>query len=320
MAGTAVKAATRKRPVAIATLFALALVGASCGNDDDSKASETTAAASAETTAAAATETTAAAGASAATISADCAPDKLTLKKPGVLTVATGEPAFPPWVEDDKPESQKGFESALVYAIAGKLGLQPTAVTWTRTGFDEAIAPGAKAYDFNVQQYSITEDRKKVVDFSDGYYTVQQAVVARDGSPAAAAKAVADLKGAKLGAAIGTTSLDYIDKVIQPSTKAAVFDDNAAAKAALDAKQVDGLVFDLPTAYYITAVEIPDSKIVGVLPPAGDAEQLGAMFEKGSTLVPCVNQALAVLKGDGTLAALQNQWLNQGGSIPTLTQ
>ena len=300
-----------RRHAAVAALLALALLGAAaCGDDDDDSASPTTAAGA----------TTAPAAGGGAGLSGECAKASLPLKTAGKLTVATGEPAFSPWVEDDDPTTQKGFEAALVYAIGEQLGFGADEITWTRVGFDEAVAPGPKDFDFNVQQYSITPDRQKVVDFSTGSYTVQQAVVARDGSPAASAKAVADLKSAKLGAAIATTSLDYIDKVIQPSTKAAVFDDNAAAKAALDAKQVDGLVFDLPTAYYITPVEIPDSKIVGVLPPTGGAEQLGAMFEKGSTLVPCVDQALAQLQSDGTLAALQQQWLNLGGSIPTLTQ
>jgi polar amino acid transport system substrate-binding protein len=304
-----------RRHAALAALLALTILAtAACGDDDDDTATATTAAAGAGDSA-----TTAAGGATGG-LSGACAKDALPLKAAGKLTVATGEPAFPPWVEDDDPTTQKGFEAALVYAIGEQLGFAAADITWTRVGFDEAVAPGAKDFDFNVQQYSITDERKQVVDFSTGYYTVQQAVVARDGSAAASAKTVADLKSAKLGAAIGTTSLDYVDDVIQPSTKAAVFDDNAAAKAALDAKQVDGLVFDLPTAYYITSVEIPDSKIVGVLPAAGDAEELGAMFEKGSALVPCVDEAIAALQADGTLAALQEQWLNQGGSIPTLTQ
>jgi polar amino acid transport system substrate-binding protein len=296
-----------RRHAAFAALLALTVLAAACGDDDDDSGS-------------AASATTAAAGGATTAGAANCAKDSLPLKKAGTLTVATGEPAFLPWVGgDDHPESGEGFESALVYAIAEQLGFAKADVTWIRTGFDEAVAPGPKAFDFNVQQYSITDERKQVVDFSTGYYTVQQAIVARDGSAAASAKSVADLKSAKLGAAIGTTSLDYIDNVIKPSTKAAVFDDNAAAKAALDAKQVDGLVFDLPTAYYITSVEIPDAKIVGVLPATGEAEQLGALFEKGSGLVACVDQALATLQSNGTLDQLQQQWLNQGGAIPTLT-
>jgi len=203
-----------------------------------------------------------------------------------------------------------------------------------RTGFDEAIAPGPKDYDFNIQQYSITPERDEVVDFSDGYYEVEQALVAAEDSSVADATSVADLQSARLGAAIGTTSLDYVEEVIQPEAQAQVFDDNAAAKAAFDAGQVDGLVFDLPTAYYITAVEIPDASIVGVLPredtsggaseagaseAAGGAEELGLLFEDGSELVPCVNQALGAVRDDGTLEAIEEEWLSQSGEIPTLT-
>lgn len=293
------KSRTRLALVAVAA----ALVVAACGSSSGSGSGGT-------------------AAAGAATVGkGDCAKDKLALKKKGVLTVATGEPVFSPWMDGDAndPTTGKGFESALVYELAAVMGFAKADVTWVRTDFDKAVAPGAKDYDFNIQQYSITDDRKKVVSFSDGYYDVQQALVTAADSKAASAKSLADLKSAKLGAAIGTTSLDYIDNVIKPTTKAAVFDDNAAAKAAFDAKQVDGIVFDLPTAYYVTAVEIPDSKIVGILPSGGTVEQLGMMFEQNSKLIPCVNAALATLK-PSKLADLQKQWLAQGGSIPTLTK
>lgn len=252
-------------------------------------------------------------------------PEDLPTLTPGTLTVATGEPAFPPWVSgtdadgNDDPTLGEGFESALVYAVAEELGCPADSVEWVRTGFDEAVAPGPKDFDFNIQQYSITEERDEVVDFSDGYYEVEQALVAAEDSPAVNATSLEDLQDLRIGAAIGTTSLDYAEEVIAPSEEVQVYDDNAAAKAAFDAGQVDGIVFDLPTAYYITAVEIEGSSIVGVLPTGEDAEQLGFLFEDGSPLVPCVNDALAALKEDGTLADLQEEWLNQGGDIPTLT-
>jgi polar amino acid transport system substrate-binding protein len=292
---------TRLALVAFATA---SLVLAACG-DDDGGAAVTTTAEAATTTAA---------------VGGECAKDQLAVKTPGQLTVATGEPVFEPWMVDDDPTNGEGFESALVYALAAELGFADAEVSWVRTGFDEAIAPGSKDYDFNIQQYSITEDRQQVVDFSDGYYQVEQALVARADSEVASAQSIEDLKDVRLGAAIGTTSLDYIEDVIQPSNRAAVYDDNAAAKAAFDARQVDGLVFDLPTAYFITAVEIPDASIVGVLPRAGDApEELGMLFEKGSPLVPCVNQALAALRDGGTIEALEEEWLQQGGDIPSLS-
>jgi polar amino acid transport system substrate-binding protein len=290
----------------LAILLAFALVAAACGDDDDTEEPTTTEDGAAED--GATDEGAAAAG--------EC--DTLPLKTEGVLTVATGEPVFEPWMVDDDPTNQQGFESALVYALAEELGVET--VEWVRTGFDEAIAPGDKDYDFNIQQYSITAERDEVVDFSDGYYQVEQALIGAPDSPVASAASIADLVDTRLGAAIGTTSLDYIDEVIAPSTEAQVYDDNAAAKAAFDAGQVDGIVFDLPTAYFITAVEIPEASIIGVLPRTdGEPEELGMLFEDGSPLVGCVNDALASLRDAGAIEALEDEWLNQGGSIPSLT-
>ena len=281
----------------LALLLTLAMVGAACSSEsDDESSSDTTAA------------------------EASCDTADLPVKEEGQLTVATGDPVFPPWMENDDPTSNEGFESELVYLLAEQLGFAEDEVVWTSTGFDEAIAPGEKDFDFNIQQYGITEDREEVVDFSDGYYTVQQAIVAAPDSDIASAESLADLEDAKLGAAVGTTSLDYIDEVIAPSQEAAVFDDTAAASSALAAGQVDGLVYDLPTAFYITAVEIPDASIVGILPVVGEAEELGMLFEDGSPLVPCVNEALAAVEESGDLAALQEEWLANGGETPTLSE
>ena len=250
--------------------------------------------------------------------------DPLPTVEEGVLTVATGETVFPPWMgagEDDfdDPTTGTGYEGALVFALAEELGFDPATIEWVRTGFDEVIAPGEKDWDFNIQQYSITADRDEVVDFSDGYYEVDQAIIGRADGPAASATSVADLKGLRIGAAIGTTSLDYAEEVIAPDEQVQVYDDNAAAKAAFDANQVDVIVFDVPTAYYITAAEITDASIVGVLPIGGDPDELGMLFEDGNPLVECVNEALASLRDAGTLEALEAEWLTQGGDIPTLT-
>jgi polar amino acid transport system substrate-binding protein len=250
--------------------------------------------------------------------------DPLPTVSEGVLTVATGETVFPPWMgagEDDfdDPTTGTGYEGALVFALAEEMGFDPATIEWVRTGFDEVIAPGEKDWDFNIQQYSITEARDEVVDFSDGYYEVEQAIIGRADGPAASATSLADLKGLRIGAAIGTTSLDYAESVIAPDEQVQVYDDNAAAKAAFDANQVDAIVFDLPTAYFITAVEITDASIIGVLPDSGDPEALGMLFEEGNPLVECVNDALSTLRDNGTLDALEEEWLNQGGNIPTLT-
>ncbi len=244
--------------------------------------------------------------------------DPLPTKTEGVLTVATGQEVYPPWMEDGDPSNGKGFESAVVYALADELGIDT--VEWVGTGFDEAIVAGEKDYDFNIQQYSINDEREQVVDFAEGYYQVEQALVGAGDGAAAAASSLADLADLKLGAAIGSTSLNYIEDVIKPSEKAAVYDDNAAATAAFNAGQVDAIVYDLPTAYYITAVEIPEAAIIGVLPRQGAPEELGMLFEEGSSLVACVDDALATLHDNGTIEELEDTWLNQGGSIPSLSE
>ena len=300
-------------------LLVLALIATACGDSDD----DTTEAADNETTTSAeGADTTVPADSRNTTppgvVGTDACPS-LTLKDEGVLTVATGEPVFSPWMEDDNPGSGQGFESELVYEIAGKLGVSN--VVWVRTGFDEAISAGAKDYDFNIQQYSITADREKVVDFSDPYYEVQQAIIGQADGPLADVTTIADLTDAHLGAAVGSTSLEYIDAIIAPTTDAMVYDDNAAAAAAFAAGQIDGLVVDLPTAYYLTSAKIPDSTIIGTLPEVEDApEELGMLFEKGSELIPCVNAALASLNDEGRLEILQNKWLAQDGAVRKITQ
>ena len=254
----------------------------------------------------------------------DASCDPLPTVTDGVLTVATGETVFPPWMgvgDDvfDTPESGTGFEGALVYALAAELGLSDDQVTFVRTSFDDVIAPGEKDWDFNIQQFGITESRDEVVDFSDGYYQVEQAIIGAADSPAASAESIDDLKSLRIGAAIGTTSLDYVDSVIDPDGGSQVYDDNVAAKSAFDAGQVDGIVFDLPTAYFVTAVEIEGASVIGVLPIEGDPEELGMLFEDGNPLVSCVNDALSTLSSNGTLEALEDEWLNAGGSVPTLS-
>ncbi|NBU94495.1 MAG: amino acid ABC transporter substrate-binding protein [Actinobacteria bacterium] len=279
----------------IVAVAALATVATACGDDSDATSDAGT----------------------------DC--NTLPTVQEGVLTVATGETVFPPWMgagEDDfdDPTTGTGYEGALVYALAAELGFDAGDVTFVRTGFDEVIAPGEKDWDFNIQQYSITAARDEVVDFSDGYYQVEQAIIGRADGPAAGASTLDDLRSVRVGAALGTTSLDYAESVIAPDSDVQVYDDNAAAKAAFDAGQVDAIVFDLPTAYYITAVEITDASIIGVLPRSDDApEELGMLFEEGNPLVSCVNSALTALRDGGTLAAIEDEWLNQGGSIPSIT-
>lgn len=248
-----------------------------------------------------------------------CAIEDLTLVTAGTLTIATGEPAFPPYVIDDDPTNKQGFEAAVAYAVANEMGFTDDQVTWVRAGFNESIAVGPKTFDFNIQQYSVTDEREEVVDFSDPYYETSQALVGYSDSAVVGTTSLDDLKGSRLGAQIGTTSLAYIENVIQPDTPALVFDDNTAAKAALDAQQVDALVFDLPTAYYITAVEMEGSEIIGVLETADTgADFFGLLMQNESPLRNCVNAAILRLKDAGTLDALAEEWMQGAGDIPTI--
>jgi len=237
-----------------------------------------------------------------------------------VLTVATGNPAYSPWVLDDKPESKEGFEAAVAYAVATELGFGDDQVKWVRTGFDEAIQPGAKNFDFNLQQFTITEERKANVSFSDPYYSTNQAIVGLADSKAKGITTVADLKGLKFGAQVGTTSLEYITKVIQPTAEPFAYDDNAGAKAALEAGQVDAIVLDLPTALYVSAVEIEGSAVLGQFPLTDQVavDNFGLVFDLANPLVECVNAALANMKSEGTLDELTLTYLSTNTEIPVI--
>ena len=249
---------------------------------------------------------------------AKCKPADLPLVKSGTLTIATDDPAYDPWFSDSKPSNGKGFESAVAYAVADKLGFTKDKVTWVKQGFNQAIQPGKKKFDFDINQFSISKARAKAVDFSSGYYTVSQAVITLKSSKFAGATSLADLKDAKLGAQIATTSLDAIDQ-IDPKTKPLVYDDTSKAGQALANKQVDGIVADLPTAYYLTAAEIDNSKIVGEFQPTGGTpEQFGLLLSKGSGLTSCASAAVSALGQDGTLKKLQDKWLTQATSVPEL--
>ncbi|MCP4423558.1 MAG: amino acid ABC transporter substrate-binding protein [Chloroflexi bacterium] len=278
--------------------LALALALAACGGSDDAGD------AGAETT-------TGADG-------NECAVENLALHEAGKMTVATGEPVFPPWMMDDDPSNGEGFESAVVYALASEMGFVAENVQWVRTAFDEAISPVEKQYDFNIQQYSITEEREEIVDFAMPYYQVQKSLVALDGSPAASAKTFADLADVKFGATVGTTDLAYIEDVIG-ATDVAVYNNEVDVVSAMAAGQIDATVIGLPTAFYITAVQLDDGVIASVF-PSGDDEGFGMLFSDGSELVSCVNNALQTLTDNGTLDALAEEWLQGGGDIPTISE
>lgn len=238
---------------------------------------------------------------------------------PGVLTIATDTPAYEPWFVDDDPSNGKGFESAVAYAVAKGMGFPASKVKWVTEPFNSSYQPGPKDFDFDINQISITAKRAEAVTFSDGYYSAAQAIVTLDDSPYAQATSLADFADARLGAQVGTTSLNAIEDTIKPNSDPQVFDDTNVAKNALQNGQIDGIVVDLPTAFYISAVEIKHSTIVGQFQPeTGETEEFGLLFEKGNALVDCANFALDKLKADGTLAGIEDRWLSQVVDVPRL--
>jgi polar amino acid transport system substrate-binding protein len=249
-----------------------------------------------------------------------CAVDQLPLREPGTLTIATDKPAYEPWFKDNDPTNGKGFESAVAYALAEQLGFERQQVSWVVEPFNRSYAPGEKNYDFDINQISITPQRAEVVDFSDGYYQAAQAVIVPKDSEYADTTSIAELQDAKFGAQVGTTSLQAIEAVIAPTQQVAVFDDTNAAKQQLLNGQIDAFVADLPTAFYITAVEIPSATISGQFQPTtGETEEFGLLFEKGNPLVECVNQALGELRDSGELDQIEQRWLSQVVDVPELS-
>jgi polar amino acid transport system substrate-binding protein len=266
-------------------IAAIAVVATGCGKKEEST-STSTAAATAET----------------------CAKDKLTLVTPGTLTVATDKPAYPPYFEDDDPANGKGFESAVAYAAAEKLGFEKADVKWTVVPFNSSYAPGKKKFDFDVNQISKNADREKAVDFSSTYYTTPQAVVVPKKSDFADAASLADLKDAEIGVQVGTTSLDAVTEQIAPTKDPKVFNDSNDVVTALKQNQVDAVVVDLPTALYLTAAEVPTATVIGQFSaPKGD--DWGAVLAKDSPLTKCVSWAIDELRADGQLKTITEQYL-----------
>ena len=258
---------------------------------------------------------------------ASCAKADLKTVTSGKLTVGTDNPAYPPWFAGTPakgskwkvgdPTSGKGFESAVAFAVAKQLGFGKGDVVWTYVPFAKSYAPGPKSFDFDINEISYTPARAKVVDFSDSYYDVNQAVVVNKGTPIASVHSIAGLRKYKFGAQLGTTSYNAIVNVIKPTSKPAVYDTNDKAVFALKSKQIDALVVDLPTAFYVTAVQVPNGRILGQL-AAKTGEHFGMVLKKGNPLTACVNQALAKLKANGTLKAIQALWLSKVVAAPVL--
>ncbi len=299
-----------RKLVTFLLVLSLSLLAAGCGSDDDD-ASGTTAA---ETTEAAAT---------------DCATESLETITDGRLTIGTDNPAFPPWFEGGVPEGSdweindpatgEGFESAVAYAVADELGFAKDDVDWVVVPFNNSFKPGEKDFDFDINQTSVTDERDRAVDFSDSYYDVNQALVTLQGTPIADVTSSADLAEYQLGAQVGTTSLQYIQDTIQPSKEPRVYDTSNDVVAALNGKQIDGIVVDLPTAFFLVGSgEVKNGTVVGQFPSTGDQEHFGMLFAEGNPLRDCVNEALTTLRDDGTLEEIQQQWLSEKTNAPVL--
>jgi polar amino acid transport system substrate-binding protein len=286
-------------------LAVFALAAAACGADEEA--------------------TPTAAGTQTAAAPDPCAKDQLTLKTSGQLTIATDNPAFPPWFQDAEgapwdpttEPTKQGYEGAVAYAVANEMGFSDDEVKWVVVPFDNVFKPGPKDFDFDINQVSFTDERDAAVDFSDSYYDVQQAVVTLNSSKYANATSLADFQGAKLGAPVGTTSFDVIESTIAPGKDAAVFNNLNDTVSALKNRQVDGIVVDLPSAFFITAVQVPKGKIVGQV-PAESQEYFGLVFEEGNPLRDCANDALAALREDGTLDSIEQEWLADKADAPVL--
>ena len=272
---------------------------AACGDDDDSGDD------GADTTAAAAVELS------------ECTPDTLETLKAGKLTVGTDSPAFEPYFVDDDPTNGQGFESAVAYAVADRLGFAPADVEWTVVPFNASYAPGDKDFDFDVNQVSITPDRQKQVDFSSSYYEAKQGIVVLKDSGAAGASSIDDFKGLDIGVQIGTTSLDAVNDVIEPDSDPQVFDTSNDVVTALKQGKVDAIVVDVPTGFYLTSVEVPEATLAGQFAaPGGD--QWGALLQKDSPLTDCVSAAIDDLRDSGELAAIEQEWISDKADAPVI--
>jgi polar amino acid transport system substrate-binding protein len=257
-----------------------------------------------------------------------CEPGNMPVVTAGQLTVGTDNPAYPPWFgggtskdspwKINEPNTGEGFESAVAYAVADRLGFTEDQVTWVEVPFAQSFKPGPKDFDFDINQISYRGQRDQAVDFSDSYYDVNQALVAVEGTPIVEATSLADLKRFRLGAPVGTTSYDYIANIIQPEQDPGVYDTLNDSISALKNGQIDGIVVDLPGAFYMSAVQVPHGVVVGQFPTVGQQEYFGMVFETGNPLVECVNGALDELKTDGTLPAIQQTWLADRAQAPVL--
>ncbi|HET7520944.1 MAG TPA: ABC transporter substrate-binding protein [Candidatus Limnocylindria bacterium] len=315
---------TSTRAASLTALSAFALLMMACTPAASTSASASASQSSATTPSASESE------------AAACTPESLQTKTAGTFTVGTDNPAFPPYFSEPEdgedvpdpwsdgvgnPYNGRGFESAIAYALAEELGFSQDQVEWIAVPFNNSIAPGPKDFDVYLAQVSFTEERTQAVDLSEGYFFSNQALVTTADSPLANATSLEDVAQAKLGAAGNTTSLTYITDKIQPSQEPRVYDDNTGAKSGLEAGQVDGVVFDAATAYYIVNVEMEDGVLVGQLPSdPGEQEHFSFVLDKDSPLTDCVDQALLTMGENGELDSIAAEWLSDIVDLPFISE
>ena len=309
----------------LAAVFLVAACSASTGASPGASTAASAAATVAPSVAASAAASVAPSASAALT---DCATNAVVT--PGKFTIGTDNPAYPPYFATPEasakpkapwqlgdPTNGNGFEAAVGYAIADKLGFTKDAVTWIVVPFNNSFAPGPKTFDIDLNQVNYKPARTQTADLSKGYYFGNQSAVVLKGSKYATATSVADLKDAQWGAQVGTTSLDAINTVIAPTKKPVIYDTNDLAVEALGKKTIDAIMVDLPTADYITNVQVQNAVIAGQF-QGGTPEYFSAVLQKGSKLTDCVNQAIDALTADGTLDKLVKDWLPFQASVPII--
>ena len=298
---------TRARIALVASIgAAVALTASACAPQSSSTSTATS---------------SASAGGGASATAASCSTTDPNLYKSGQLTVATDSPAYSPWFDNNNPSDGKGFESAVAYAVAAKLGFSKSQVKWVVEPFDNSYAPGPKDFDFDINEISITPQRAQAVDFSTGYYTADQGVLVLNSSKYAGATSLAQLKGAKIGVQVATTSYQAVQDEIKPTHNPSVYNTTNDEVNALQDGQIDAIVTDMPTVFYLASAELSHGRILGEFTYDSSApEQFGLLLKKGSGLTSCVDQAIAGLKSDGTLAQITTQWLSASADVPRLKQ
>ena len=254
------------------------------------------------------------------------------LKNPGRLTLSTDNPAFPPWwggdpsVDTDEvpwevsyPPSGEGLEGGVAYAMAHALGFADDEIDWLKnTEFTLAFQPGPKDFDVHLAQVTVRPDRAENVDFSEPYFDLSQALVAVEGNDITSVTSIEEVKGFDLGVAVGTTALQYVEEQIQPDSEPQVFNNNADAVQALQNGQIDGLIVDIGSSFYVSGVQVDGGVIVGQFPTSEQDERVAFVLEKDSPLTACISEAVLAIKESGELQEIYDALITDAEGVPVI--